>query len=65
MQAWQTAYPPKRGSPLLGRPAVHNGFLKSYLANGFKERIVEKVVDVVRSHGWADTQVGHPFWQLF
>ncbi|BDA50387.1 probable lipase at C-terminar half [Coccomyxa sp. Obi] len=58
LQAWQATHPSARGRSFLGRrPAVHNGFLKSYLANGFNERIVSKVLDVVRSNDWPSTQV--------
>lgn len=58
LQAWQATHPSARGRSFFGRrPAVHNGFLKSYLANGFSERIVNKVLDVVRSNDWPHTQV--------
>lgn len=64
VQAWQAAHPSfcgrgggGGGGSFRRRPAVHNGFLKSYIANGFNERIVSKVVDVVRSHDWPTTQV--------
>ena len=58
MQAWQVPHPPKRGSGFCNdRPAVHKGFLESYLANGFNQRIIDRVADIVASHEWACTKV--------
>lgn len=58
-QAWQVPHPPPRGNHFCGgRPAVHQGFLKSWTANGLGQRIVERVLDIVTSHEWACTKVG-------
>ncbi|KAK9907744.1 hypothetical protein WJX75_009081 [Coccomyxa subellipsoidea] len=58
LQAWQVPHPPPRGNHFCGgRPAVHQGFLKSWTANGLGQRIVERVLDIVTSHEWACTKV--------
>lgn len=39
---------PKRGSALLcSRPRVHAGFLRSWTANGFNERVLEHIGEIV------------------
>ncbi|CAL8470482.1 g10024 [Coccomyxa elongata] len=58
LQAWQVPHPPARGSHFCGgRPAVHQGFLKSWVANGLNQRIIARVEDIVTSHEWACTKV--------
>ena len=43
-QAWQVTHPPKRGMLCNGtRPLVHRGFLASWTAKGFNERVVERL----------------------
>ncbi len=57
-QAWQSAHPPARGSYFLRtRPAVHNGFLKSYLANGLKAEILERLLEIVACQTGPTTKV--------
>lgn len=66
MQAWQVPHPPARGSHFCGgRPAVHQGFLKSWVANGLNQRIVARVEDIVTSHEWACTKVPCPLHHAF
>jgi hypothetical protein len=51
-QAWRTPHPPKRGNPLLGtQPCVHQGFLKSWTANGLNRKVLERVEAVISSLG--------------
>jgi hypothetical protein len=58
LQAWQVPHPPKRGSGFCNdRPAVHKGFLQSYTANGFNQRIVDRVAEIVATHEWPCTKV--------
>ena len=48
-QAWYATHPPKRGEWWMGtRPYVHQGFLKSWVANGLNKRIVERCVLAVK-----------------
>ena len=49
LQAWYATHPPKRGEWWMGtRPFVHQGFLKSWTANGLNANIVERCVVAVR-----------------
>ncbi len=49
-QAWYAAHPPKRGNWWTGtRPFVHQGFLKSWFANGLNARIVERCIMAVKT----------------
>ena len=49
LQAWYATHPPKRGHWWRGtRPFVHQGFLKSWVANGLNQRIVERIVLAVK-----------------
>ena len=49
-QAWYAAHPPKRGKWWAGtRPFVHQGFLKSWVANGLNARIVERCIMAVKT----------------
>ena len=48
-QAWYATHPPKRGDWWMGtRPFVHQGFLKSWTANGLNENIVQRCVLAVK-----------------
>jgi hypothetical protein len=47
-QAWRAVHPPPRGS-CWGRPMVHEGFLKSWHANGLAERVVDRVCNILKS----------------
>ena len=50
LQAWRVAHPPKRGlNCIFSRPLVHVGFLKSWLAGGFNDKVVSRVVEIVKS----------------
>ena len=50
LQAWYATHPPKRGDWWMGtRPFVHQGFLKSWVANGLNKRIVERCVMAVKT----------------
>ena len=45
---WRLPHPPIRGSRMLStRPYVHAGFLRSWTAQGFAERLVARVRDIV------------------
>ena len=49
LQAWYATHPPKRGKWWMGtRPFVHQGFLKSWTANGLNARLVERCVLAVK-----------------
>ena len=49
LQAWYATHPPARGEWWMGtRPFVHQGFLKSWVANGLNARIVERCVAAVK-----------------
>jgi len=49
LQAWYATHPPKRGDWWMGtRPFVHQGFLKSWTANGLNTNIVERCVVAVQ-----------------
>lgn len=59
-QAWQASHPPKRGRHFLrSRPSVHNGFLKSYLANGLKEAILKRLLEIIACRTGTDIKVTH------
>lgn len=50
-QAWRIPHPPVRGSSLMcTRPLVHHGFIKSWLAGGFNDKVLNHVMSVV--DGW-------------
>lgn len=50
LQAWRVAHPPVRGlNCIFSRPLVHVGFLKSWLAGGFNDKVVRRVVEIVKS----------------
>ena len=47
-QAWRTPYKAARGRRALGtRPYVHCGFLRSWTAQGFNQRLVARMRDIV------------------
>ena len=49
LQAWYATHPPKRGNWWMAtQPFVHQGFLKSWVANGLNARIVERCVMAVQ-----------------
>ncbi|KAL3155310.1 hypothetical protein ABBQ38_010874 [Trebouxia sp. C0009 RCD-2024] len=49
LQAWRIAHPPVRGKTWLGtRPLVHVGFLKTWLADGLKLKVVNQVLEAVQ-----------------
>lgn len=50
LEFWQVGYPSRRGplrSALGTKPAVHQGFVKSWTANDFHVRVLDAVYDVV------------------
>jgi len=50
LRAWYAAHPPLRGRPFMGtRPYVHQGFLRSWEANGLREKVVSRVNEIVSS----------------
>ena len=50
LQAWYATHPPKRGDWWKGtRPFVHQGFLKSWVANGLNQTIVKRMQDAVEA----------------
>ena len=50
VQAWRVAHPPVRGHSFCGtRPMVHVGFMKSWLAGGFNEKVITRVMELVQS----------------
>ncbi len=47
-QMWRVPHPPARGSRMLStRPYVHAGFLRSWTAQGFSDRLTARVRDIV------------------
>jgi len=57
MRAWYSTHPPARGHWYLGtRPFVHQGFLRSWTADGLKDKVLRRVNEVVAS--LAKTQGG-------
>ncbi|KAL0038251.1 hypothetical protein WJX79_010181 [Trebouxia sp. C0005] len=50
LQAWRVAHPPARGHNwLFSRPLVHLGFLRSWLAGAFNDKVVNRTMEVVNS----------------
>ena len=50
LQAWRVTHPPVRGHRLCGtRPLVHGGFMKSWLAGGFNQKVVNRVMALVHA----------------
>ena len=50
LQAWRVAHPPVRGHHwMFSRPLVHVGFLKSWLAGGFNEKVVGRIMELVHA----------------
>ncbi|KAL0026556.1 hypothetical protein WJX77_006522 [Trebouxia sp. C0004] len=50
LQAWRVAHPPLRGRTwCCSRPLVHVGFMKSWLAGNFNQKIVHRVMDLVHT----------------
>ena len=50
MQAWYATHPPSRGDWWRGtRPFVHQGFLKSWTANGLNATIVGRMRQAVEA----------------
>ena len=48
VQAWRVAHPPARGHTLCGtRPLVHVGFMRSWLAGGFNEKVINHIMELV------------------
>lgn len=59
MQAWRVRHPPKRGQYLLGtQPLVHHGFLRSWLAGGLNEKVINHIVDIIMQ---SEQQPKQPF----
>lgn len=48
---WLAPHPPRRRSRpgLFGTPKVHQGFLRSWLANGLNSKVVQRVSEVIYS----------------
>lgn len=61
VQAWQVPHPPSAGNSAraacASRPAVHQGFWKSWAANNLNERMVARVLDIISSNNWSFTKV--------
>ncbi|DBA92558.1 TPA: hypothetical protein ACH3X1_002782 [Trebouxia sp. C0004] len=50
LQAWRVAHPPVRGHNwLFSRPLVHVGFLRSWLAGAFSDKVVNRTMEVVNT----------------
>ena len=50
VQAWRVAHPPVRGyNWMFSRPLVHVGFLRSWLAGAFNNKVVDRTMEVVNS----------------
>ncbi len=50
VQAWRVAHPPVRGHNwMFSRPLVHVGFLQSWLAGAFNDKVVNRTMEVVNS----------------
>ena len=48
LQAWRVAHPPVRGHNFFfSWPLVHKGFLTSWLAGGFNEKVVNRTLEHV------------------
>eukprot|EP00884_Botryococcus_braunii_P001515 jgi/Botrbrau1/11364/Bobra.0038s0112.1 len=56
LRAWQTIHPPSRGS-IIRKPKVHEGFLKSWHANGLAERVVSRIMEILKA---PDMHTAHP-----
>ncbi|KAK9814385.1 hypothetical protein WJX72_004954 [[Myrmecia] bisecta] len=62
LQAWRTVHPPQRGHYWLGtQPMVHAGFLKSFHVGGLNQKVVGRVVDVLRGAGADDGRLVNVF----
>ena len=49
-QAWYAPHPPRRGTAFTPtRPYVHQGFLKTWHANGLNVRVVSRVKEIVEA----------------
>ena len=49
-QAWYAPHPPKRGTAFTPtRPYVHQGFLKTWHANGLNVKVVSRVNEIVQA----------------
>ena len=61
VQVWRVAHPPERGSYLLGtQPMVHAGFQQSWTDQGFNERVLQKLRQVVE----AGVAAGTKHWRI-
>ncbi len=50
LQAWRVAHPPLRGRTwCCSRPLVHVGFMKSWLAGNFNQKVIHRVMDLVHT----------------
>ena len=50
VQAWRVAHPPARGHRFWGtQPLVHVGFMKSWLAGGFNQKVITRIMELVLS----------------
>ena len=48
LQAWRVTHPPARGHKFCGtRPLVHVGFMKSWLAGSFDQKVISRVMELV------------------
>ena len=45
------------GAACASRPAVHQGFWKSWAANSLNERMVARVLDIISTNNWSFTKV--------
>eukprot|EP00208_Stichococcus_sp_RCC1054_P005346 CAMPEP_0206142186 /NCGR_PEP_ID=MMETSP1473-20131121/15880_1 /ASSEMBLY_ACC=CAM_ASM_001109 /TAXON_ID=1461547 /ORGANISM="Stichococcus sp, Strain RCC1054" /LENGTH=1445 /DNA_ID=CAMNT_0053537075 /DNA_START=238 /DNA_END=4575 /DNA_ORIENTATION=- len=49
LQTWMHEHPPRRGRGTFfygSRPCVHNGFLRSWLANGLQSRVLQRIEEI-------------------
>jgi len=50
VQAWYAPHPPRRGTAFTPtRPYVHQGFLKTWHANGLNLKVVSRVKEIVEA----------------
>ena len=55
-QFWLSTHPPARGrgTRFLGsHPAVHSGFLRSWLTNGLNARVIQRIEEILEDAGEA------------
>lgn len=50
LQFWRVAHPPVRGHRLCGtQPLVHVGFMKSWQAGNFNQKVINRIMELVLS----------------